>query len=227
MIWGRDFSPLCVEKSKMAIRYLIWDAGGTLFDTYPAVVEALALALREFKKNVALDVIWLLCRKSIGYALKILAEGHALDAAVLAQRYRQRYVAMDAQLQPPFPETVDICRYMCDIGGQNFIVTHRERSLLTKLLDTHKMTFYFTDCITKEDPYPRKPDPAAIMALLARYNLDPGLGMAIGDRELDVIAGQRAGLRTCLFGTESHKTPVDLQVRDFAGLYAWLIAENR
>lgn len=208
------------------IRYIIWDAGGTLFDTYPAVVGACRATLRGFGAEAPSAWVLALCKQTTSHGLRTLAETYRLNEDVFKQQFRQNYDDIEAAYQPPFPGAERICRYICGTGGQNFIVTHRARASLERLLDAHGMAHYFTDCITKDDPYPRKPDPASIEALIARYGLDREQCLAVGDRDLDILAGQRAGIRTCYFGAADDETPADVAVTDFDALYRWLLDEN-
>lgn len=208
------------------IRYIIWDAGGTLFDTYPAVVHALRMVLRGFGRDASPEWVLSLCRESIAHTLRTLADMYQLDEACLEAQYRRVYADTSSEAQPPFAGVRRVCRYICEIGGQNFIVTHRAQASLEGLLDAYKMAGYFTDCVTKDDPYPRKPDPTSILALIERYDLDRSQCLAVGDRDLDILAGQRAGIRTCFFGDETHAVRADVDVTDFVTLYRWLLAEN-
>jgi len=208
------------------IKYLIWDAGGTLFDTYPAVVEACHAALSGFGKEAPSAWVMALCKQTTSYGIHTLANTFALDEETFQQHFKRSYADIGEQYQPPFPGVKEVCRYICEIGGQNFIVTHRSRASLQALLEAHGMARYFTDFIAREDPYPRKPDPAAIEALIARYTLDRSQCLLIGDRDLDIVAGKRAGIRTCFFGSEPHDSQPDWHITDYATLLRWLEAEN-
>jgi len=205
------------------IRYLIWDAGGTLFDTYPATVQACRAALRDMGQSPpGQDVVLRLVRQSRAHAMRVLAHSYALDVAVLTARFQARYADIAPQQQPPFPGVVDICRAMCACGGQNFIITHRSWAALQTLLRVHRMRADFTACITRDDAYPRKPDPTSTLALLTDHHLDATRGLVIGDRDLDIQAGRAAGLRTCFLGTAPHLTPADLEITDYAQLQHWI-----
>lgn len=214
------------QQGGRVIQYLIWDAGGTLFDTYPAVVEACRVALDGFGKEAPSAWVLALCKQTTSHGIRTLADTFSLDEEAFAQHFRRSYEDIGAQYQPPFPGVEQVCRYVCDIGGQNFIVTHRSRTSLAALLEAHGMTRYFTDCIAKEDPYPRKPDPESLNALVARYALDRSQCLLIGDRDLDIVAGRCAGIRTCFFGSEPHDAQPDLEIADFAALLDWLRMEN-
>lgn len=210
----------------LMIKYLIWDAGGTLFDTYPAVVEACQAALGGFGKEAPSKWVLALCKQTTSHGIRTLANTFSLDEKTFQQHFKRSYADIGPQYQLPFPGVEAVCRYVCEIGGQNFIVTHRSRTSLEALLEVHRMARYFADYIAKEDPYPRKPDPAAVEALIARYALDRDHCLLIGDRDLDIVAGQRAGIRTCFFGAEPHEAQPDLEIVDYAALYRWLQAEN-
>lgn len=213
----------------MLITYLIWDAGGTLFDTYPAVVEAARAALVACGAPVpSPGEVMPLFRKSVAHGLHVLAVEADLDEAAFAERFWAQYEDTDPAHQPPFPGVVEVCRFMRAQGGQNFIVTHRERPLLDVLLDAHRMAVYFTDCITQEDGYPRKPDPTSILALLARHDLDPKRGLVIGDRALDMLAARAAEVRACFLGAAliPGSESAVLTVTDYADLLSFIQEEN-
>lgn len=51
--------------------------------------------------------------------------------------------------------------------------------------------------ITGEDAPAPKPDPGGIRLALARLGVAPGDALFVGDAPSDIVAGQRAGVRTC------------------------------
>jgi len=95
------------------------------------------------------------------------------------------------------------------------------------LLRAHQLESYFSDILTKEDPFPRKPDPAAIEAIIRRHDLDRAATLLIGDRDLDIRAGRAAGIRICFFGTGDHTVPADVEIAAYAELHAWISGEKR
>jgi phosphoglycolate phosphatase-like HAD superfamily hydrolase len=50
--------------------------------------------------------------------------------------------------------------------------------------------------------------------------------MAIGDRDIDILAGQAAGIFTCLFGFEAEGLAADLTISSFDVLYHYLVPEG-
>jgi HAD superfamily hydrolase (TIGR01509 family) len=207
-------------------RYLIWDVDGTLFDTYPAMFEAFDAALDELGASVPSDRVSRLCRQSLSHCATTLATELVLDVDDILRRFQAHYAAIPARDQPPFPGVIKVCEYVRATDGQNFIVTHRGRQSLQRLLVAHEMTDYFTDCLTSDDGYPRKPDPASFEEMIQRYHLQREMVLAVGDREIDVLAGRAAGVRTCLFGPQASATVADYSITDYAELYCLLVAEN-
>lgn len=81
-------------------------------------------------------------------------------------------------------------------GGRHFLVSHRDRQVLT-LLDQTGIAPFFTEIVTADEGFPRKPDPASMLYLKEKYQIQNGL--VIGDRPIDIEAGKAAGLATYLF----------------------------
>jgi phosphoglycolate phosphatase-like HAD superfamily hydrolase len=212
------------EREVLPITDLIWDAGGTLFDTYPAVVAACRAALQKLGHEASRAWLMDLFRQTTAHAFRVVSETFALDRDELTAAYKAAYEALGPESQPPFPFVREVCIFIHRSGGHNFIVTHRARESLEALLHSHGLAGYFSDWITKEDPFPRKPDPTSLLALMARHGLDADRCMAVGDRELDVLAGKRAGVKTCFFDPEGSPSHADLTVTSFDQLLRWLKA---
>ena len=84
---------------------------------------------------------------------------------------------------------------------------------------------------TSEEPCEyRKPSPKFILECLEGFCLDPNFCWMIGDKETDVEAGQRAGIRTILMQTQSEilpKTlPADFVCKDFFEVFDHLREKN-
>lgn len=207
------------------IHDIVWDAGGTLFDTYPALVQAFSKALHERGYCVPQTRILQLARQSTQHAITTLARESAAEPTAFEAAFRRYYNATAPKDQLPFPGVIAVCAAICSQGGRNFIVTHRKRASLNALLAAHGMESYFSDQITAEDPFPRKPDPAALNALVERHALNPTTTLLVGDRALDLDAGRAAGFQTCLFDSGPLEEPVpqvDLHITSFEELLALL-----
>ena len=104
-------------------------------------------------------------------------------------------------------------------GGRNFVFTHRSGSVHDYLAGAG-LTAYFTEVTSAGTAFARKPDPAGNLYLMETHGLDPRRTLAVGDRELDILAGKRAGADACLFSAEPGETAADYVITDLSELYA-------
>ena len=181
------------------LRAVIWDFDGTICDTYPAIAQAVNTALAHFGAAATLARITDLASISLERCIRTLAEDFALPYDQLDAAFTAAYQHVRPTDQPPFPGVRDLCLRLTHAGIDNYIVTHRRRASLYMLLDTHDLRTLFAQIITADDAFPRKPAPDAMRQLLATYAIAPSDALVIGDRELDIRAGQAAGIPTCLF----------------------------
>ncbi len=204
------------------IRNIIWDVDGTLFDTYPSFSTSFQLALKDLGCDVPLDWIKQQARISIDFCVKALADRCQLDEDLIGEKFDFYYSSSTALDQPPFEGVIKICIFIKETGGENLIVTHRRETGLIELLDTFNMNQYFSGWTTADDSYKRKPDPEAFLVTLAKHKLAPIETLTVGDRTIDILAGQAAGIKTCLFGDTLPTCQPDLIVQNYAQLFEWL-----
>jgi phosphoglycolate phosphatase-like HAD superfamily hydrolase len=208
-------------------RNIIWDVDGTLFDTYPAIAKAFRDALNDLGRDASLDWIENLAKTSLSYCVTTLANKCQLNEEEIGRAFKEHYDRTPPEEQLPFPGVITVCEYICTLGGMNVIVTHREHEGTNELLAANNMAHYFTDCLAREDGYPKKPHPAAFEAMLKTHNLQCEATMAVGDRDIDVLAGQAAGIFTCLFGLSVDGVVADLTISNFDELYRYLVSRNK
>ena len=76
------------------------------------------------------------------------------------------------------------------------MISHRDDQVL-EILQKTQINAYFTEVVTATNGFKRKPDPESMLYLKDKYQIESGL--VIGDRPIDIEAGQAAGLATHLF----------------------------
>jgi phosphoglycolate phosphatase-like HAD superfamily hydrolase len=187
----------------MRFRYLLWDFDGTLFDTYPPLVRAIEHALADLGVTESREEIERLLGITLADCAAVLVERHSLGAEDFEARMERYYSQATIFDKPPFPGALRVCQRVVAAGGRNFIFTHRGRASLFELLEAYGMAGLFADCLAVEDGYPRKPDPSGLITLIEKHALPRAEVLAVGDRDLDILAGQGAGVRTCLFNAQA------------------------
>jgi len=207
-------------------RNIIWDVDGTLFDTYFAIAKAFQAALNDFGKEASLDWIEGLAKISLGHCVATLVNQFHLNEDHFGQAFEEHYGHVPLEEQPPFPGVITICKYIYGIGGKNVIITHRGYKSTNDLLAANYMTHYYAGCITRDDGYPKKPDPAAFDSILKIRILECEETITVGDRDIDILARKAAGIFICFFGFNVNVAIADLVINSFDELYCYLTLES-
>ena len=206
---------------------IIWDVDGTLFDTYPAIARAFKAAIQQLGKDAALEWIEELSKSSLGDCVAKLSSEYQLEIGDIERALKGAYAQTAARESPPFEGVKELCKYIKSIGGKNVIITHRGRDGTLELLSVHQMIADFDGAITRDDGYPRKPDPTAFHAAMERYCLGVENTINIGDREIDIAAGQSAGIFSCLYASKPSSVQPDLVVDHYEALHRYIKEKNR
>jgi phosphoglycolate phosphatase-like HAD superfamily hydrolase len=224
---GRGDGQVKINYNKAMIKHLIWDLDGTLFDTYPALTDAFLAALADWGHTPEPEVVLGLLQVSMTHCITSLAEAYQLPQEALESGFQSHHARIPYHQQILMPGAQAACAYIRSLGGKNVIVTHRPRHSTMELLDVHGLNPLIDDCIAGDDEFPKKPDPASMLAIMSRNGIDPSEGLAVGDRELDIGAGQAAGLRTCLLGRLDTVVKPDFQVDHLDEVLEIIQRENR
>ena len=209
------------------IRNIIWDVDGTLFDTYPAIAEAFRLAVKDLGHDAPIERITAAAKQSLGTCVSNLANEYGLDEDEIGDRFERYYNQMRPEDQPPFPGVSKICSTICAQGGRNLIITHRGNLGVNKLLAAHQMSELFSGQITRDDGFAKKPNPAAFVAMLQRYQLNTAETITVGDRDIDILAGQAAGIFSCFFGIDAGKCAPDFIFCKYDEVDTFLSSRNK
>ncbi|MCO6543884.1 MAG: HAD-IA family hydrolase [Lactobacillus sp.] len=184
----------------MVLQNAIWDFDGTLADTYPGILASLQKTLQDF--NYPIQDASELYRFIKLHSVK--EYWHQLVPDENYEKIYQYFQQVDHQMQKQIsllPHAQMTLQKIVDHGGHNYLWTHRD-NLVWQLLDQNNIGQYFEDVITSQDEFARKPDPAAINSLVAKHNLLPVQTAMIGDRSLDIQAGQNANVQTIYYDVD-------------------------
>ncbi|MHA8111194.1 HAD-IA family hydrolase [Lactobacillaceae bacterium Melli_B4] len=183
------------------MRSLFWDFDGTLFDTYPMMVKAFDQTLQ----SLGIDEIEMddyayyeeMRQRSAGSTISRFAAEFNLQPAAIKPKFKQLQDEL-VMKSKPFPGVVQILNWNVLNGGQNFLLTHRDR-LSLQILERFEIKKLFAGFVTSEQPFPRKPDPASLNYLIDKANVDRKHAAMIGDRKLDIEAAHNANIDGFLF----------------------------
>ena len=182
----------------------IWDLDGTLLDSYEAILSGIEETFAQFsipynKEKVREFIL----KFSVQDLLEQVAEERKLDAEVLNQVRAQSLAEKNAQVVL-MPCAREVLNWADQVGIRNFVYTHKGDNAFTILKDLG-LESYFTEILTSQSGFERKPNPEAATYLLDKYQLDPEKTYYIGDRTLDVEFAQNSGLQSINFLESSYE----------------------
>lgn len=179
----------------------IWDLGGTLLDNYQTSALAFQHVLREdFNVDVGFEAIYDALRVSTEFAV----DKFAADLPGFIQLYKTREVA-DLRSPILFPGAIAVLDAIVKQGHRNFMISHRDDHVI-EILKAANISQYFTEVVTASNGFDRKPGPQSIQYLLDKYQLKQAV--MIGDRNIDMLAGEAAHIDTIYFNTVDDQTNV-------------------
>ena len=176
----------------------IWDLDGTLLDSYEAILSGIEETFGQFvipyDKGKVREFI---LKFSVQDLLVQVAEERKLDAEVLNQVRAQSLAEKNAQVVL-MPGAREVLCWADQVGIRNFVYTHKGDNARTILRDLG-LESYFTETLTSQSGFARKPSSEAATYLLDKYQLDSEKTYYIGDRTLDVEFAQNSGIQSLNF----------------------------
>ena len=176
----------------------IWDLDGTLLDSYEAILSGIEATFAQFAipydKGKVREFI---LKYSVQDLLVQVAEERKLDVEVLNQVRAQSLAEKNAQVVL-MPGAREVLAWADQVGIRNFIYTHKGDNAFTILRDLG-LESYFTEILTSQSGFARKPSPEAANYLIDKYQLNPDNTYYIGDRTLDVEFAQNSGIQSLNF----------------------------
>lgn len=176
----------------------IWDLDGTLLDSYEAILSGIEETFAQFaipydKEKVREFIL----KYSVQDLLVQVAEERKLDVEMLNRARAQSLAEKNAQVVL-MPGACEMLAWADQVGIQQFVYTHKGDNALTILRDLG-LESYFTEILTSQSGFARKPSSEAANHLIDKYQLNHDNTYYIGDRTLDVEFAQNSGIQSINF----------------------------
>ena len=176
----------------------IWDLDGTLLDSYEAILSGIEETFAQF--SIPYDkeqVREFILKFSVQDLLVQVAEERKLDVEMLNQVRAQSLAEKNAQVVL-MPGAREVLHWAEESGIQQFVYTHKGDNALTILRDLD-LESYFTEILTSQSGFARKPSSEAATYLIDKHQLNLDNTYYIGDRTLDVEFAQNSGIQSINF----------------------------
>ncbi|HFR3701628.1 TPA: HAD-IA family hydrolase [Streptococcus suis] len=171
----------------------IWDLDGTLLDSYQAILAGIEETYAQFDIPFDREEIHAFI---LTYSVKDLlardAQKYGKDLAQLNQARANSLREKNTAIQL-MEGTREVLEWTVQEGIQNFIYTHKSDNAF-QVLEDLGVDHYFTEILTSDSGFARKPAPEALLYLIEKYDLDKSTTYYVGDRLLDVETALAAGI---------------------------------
>ena len=190
----------------MRFKHIIWDYDGTLFDTYPVMAAAFRDALSERGIVETTDEIMSFMKVSMREAKTHYTDKYCLDDTFFA-RFDTLRKRKEIESTMPFDGVVDLCKSIVAQGANNYLFTHRGESAFY-YMEKYKLLPLFTEVITAERGFASKPSPEAVLYIMSAHEFQCDDAIIIGDRDIDILSGQNAGIHSCYYSNQGEKSNI-------------------
>lgn len=182
----------------MSLDLVVFDLDGTLVDSLPDIASALNGALEDQGlARLTQDVVGTLVGDGIlALATRALAQQNApspVTAEELARAVWNRYVRHPCVDTRPYDEILDT---LASLRAENVplaVLTNKPGDIARLLLGSLGMDALFLEIVGDGDGFPRKPDPGALVHLMARVGAKPERTLMVGDGLPDMAVARAAG----------------------------------
>ncbi|CYY15694.1 HAD-IA family hydrolase [Streptococcus suis] len=173
----------------------IWDLDGTLLDSYEAILAGIQETYQEYVFPFdRAEVRKFILRYSVKDLLVRDADKYGLDSDELNRVRATSLKEKNTQI-PLMAGAVEILNWTAEQGIQNFVYTHKSDNAF-QVLEDLGVRHHFTEILTSDSGFARKPSPEALLFLIEKYGLDKENTYYIGDRLLDVETAVNAGIHS-------------------------------
>jgi phosphoglycolate phosphatase len=179
---------------------IVFDLDGTLIDSIGDLVIAVNRLVAERGGHPLPDAD---VARMVGEGALLLisraftASGVADDPVGALPRFIEIYDAVLPGTTRPYPGVADMVRALHAVAPLA-VLTNKPTDATRKILAATGLDSCFVEVIGGDGPYPRKPSPDGLLALIASRRATPAKTWMVGDSTVDLRTAHAAGTRACI-----------------------------
>jgi phosphoglycolate phosphatase len=185
----------------MSVRLAVFDLDGTLIDSRRDLADsanqmlatygAPSLAEEEIGRMVGSGAAQLVAR-----ALRAAGIAPPLEEALA--RFLRAYDERLTAHTRPYAGVADMLGRLSVVGVKLALLTNKPLDASVRILETFGLLQHFRRLVGGDGPWPRKPSPKGLLALMAEEFETAETTILVGDSEIDLQTARAAGVRICL-----------------------------
>jgi pyrophosphatase PpaX len=201
--------------SEFRARAVVFDLDGTLVDSMPLVLSAVAHALAPYGERTPSEILASLGGPPARFLERLLADAAHVPVAL---KRMEAFHRDHAHLIVPFGDVGAALTRLAQAARLG-LWTGRDRESTLWLLAQHRLVAHFGVTLCGDDLATHKPDPEGLRLIMRRLAVAPEETLFVGDADVDVIGGAAAGIRTVLIRA-GRSVPSEVLAR------AWRVVET-
>lgn len=187
--------------------HVVFDLDGTLVDSLPGIAEGVNRALqslglpthpREAVRGMIGRGAANLCAAAIGYADASLAPEGELKAIHDAFRREYPRCWQGDEFTHPYPGIPGMLERLASAGARLAVLSNKPHEVTLPMVKQLFPTVPFDPIMGFSERYPRKPDPAALLAIAELWGVPAEQVTLVGDSRFDAMTAENASCRLFL-----------------------------
>ena len=181
----------------MKINLILFDLDGTLIDSRKDIAYSVNHMLEKLghKKRTQEEIVSFIGRGISDLIQKSVGETDksTLDKAITIFESHYRKHGTDNSVL--YPGVLEMLKYFSN--KKKSVVTNRSYEFAKAVLKKLKIDKFFEDIAGGDDINCMKPSSCSLDGVVARAKEDKKKTMMVGDMDIDILAGKKAGVLTC------------------------------
>jgi phosphoglycolate phosphatase len=184
-------------------RAVLFDFDGTLADSYAAITASVNHVLEQHGRPTLTEKK---VRTLVGHGLKQLMDTilPGIDPDAAAKLYREHHPTVMKSHTKLLPGVADGLAALKAAGVRLGVCSNKPAYFTRSLLGMLGIDHYFDVVLGPDDVGPPKPDPKMVFKALERLGVSKDEALYVGDMEVDIETGRRAGIETWVMPTGSN-----------------------
>jgi phosphoglycolate phosphatase len=184
-------------------RAVLFDFDGTLADSYAAITASVNHVLAHHGRPTLEEAR---VRVLVGHGLENLMETilPGIDPVAAAKLYREHHPTVMKSHTRLLPGVADGLAALQKAGIKLGVCSNKPSYFTRALIEILDLTPYFGAVYGPDDAGAAKPDPAMVLKAMADLGVSKEETLYVGDMEVDIETGRRAGVETWVVPTGSH-----------------------